>query len=307
MKLFVTGISLFLATLANAEASGTVLSKKEYVDLWRSTSVQQMVQYKIPASITLAQGILESGNGNSELARKGNNHFGIKCHDWTGETMYVDDDKKGECFRVYKSAEESYIDHSLFLTTKKRYGSLFALPSNDYKAWAKGLSQAGYATNPKYPELLIGIIEELKLYELDIIGTPNNEVAPSLISEVNSTTVENANLKHTVQISDNKVKFIIARKGDTFYRISKEYGLGLWQLYKYNDFSAQKDVLKEGDIVYIQPKRRKSKKESINLTSNLTMREISQLNAVKLKSLMKLNDASSPDDQLSTGEKVTLR
>lgn len=304
MKVFTIGFGLSLAVFANA--GGGVekqFSKKEYIDLWRTTAVQQMIQHQIPASITLAQGILESASGNSILAREGKNHFGIKCHDWDGKTMYMDDDKKGECFRVYESAEESYVDHSEFLKNRKRYANLFTLETTDYKSWAKGLKEAGYATNPKYPELLIDLIEDLKLYELDKIGIQNNEVAPDLVA---SSTLASES-KHTVMMHENKVKYIVAKKGDTFYRISKEFGLGLWQLYKYNDFGPRKDVLVEGDIVYIHPKRNKSKEKSVKLTKAMSLREISQLEGVKLNALMKNNENSSADEILPMGEKVTLR
>lgn len=303
MKLFVVGIGISFSFFSYSLTYEKQLSKKEYVDIWRSTAVEQMITNKIPASITLAQGILESASGNSILATKGNNHFGIKCHDWTGETMFMDDDEKGECFRVYKNAEDSYIDHSTFLTSKKRYSALFTFEINDYKSWAKGLSEAGYATNPQYPELLVQIIEDLKLYELDVLGTPNNEIAP----ELTASSTEMSISKHTVINHDNKVKYIVARKGDTYYRIAKEFGLGLWQLYKYNDFGPQKDVLIEGDIIYIQPKRTRSKEDNVKLTKSMSLREISQIHAVKLESLIKLNDNISADKVIDKGEKITLR
>lgn len=305
MKVISSFIGLTIVFFSNANNLGNQLSKKEYTDLWRNTAVDQMIQYKIPASITLAQAILESGSGNSELAQKGNNHFGIKCHDWKGETMYMDDDQKGECFRVYKNASESYLDHSKFLVEKKRYSALFTFETTDYKSWAKGLKDAGYATNPKYPELLIGIIEDLKLYELDIIGTPNNEQPPALIS--NNSKTDFSVTKHMVVQHENKVKYIVAKKGDTFYRISKEFGLGLWQLYKYNDFGPKKDVLEEGDIIYIQPKRKKSKNKSLQLTESMSLREISQIQGIKLESLVKFNKVSNVDKELSKGESISLR
>lgn len=300
----ITLIFGFSAVLfSNASEIEKQLSKKEYAEIWRVIAVQQMVQSKIPASITLAQGILESGSGNSELARKGNNHFGIKCHDWTGDKMYMDDDAKGECFRVYANAEQSYVDHSSFLMDKKRYSSLFQLELTDYKGWAKGLKDAGYATNPKYPELLIAIIDELKLYELDVIGSQNNLNASSLIVSDKKNSVQ----AHTVAKHENKVNYIIAKKGDTFYRLSKEFGLGLWQLYKYNDFDSKKDVLEEGDIVYIQRKRNKSKNKVLKLTQSMSLREVSQEQALKLESLLKYNESTEPDVILSKGEKVSLR
>ena len=304
MKLLATSICLSVFGFSQAGEIVKQISKKEYVEQWRTTAVQQLIQYKIPASITLAQGILESGSGNSDLAVKGKNHFGIKCADWTGETMRLDDDQKDECFRVYVSAEESYVDHSEFLKNKARYKNLFTLDKDDYKAWAKGLKEAGYATNPKYADLLIEIIEDLKLYDLDETGKPNNEKVPDLVA---AKSAELNVVKHTVLLHENKVKYVIARKGDTFYRIAKEFGMGLWELYKYNDFGPKKDVLVEGDIVYIQPKRKRSRKESIKLSHAMSLRELSQDLALKLGSLQKLNENSSADQLMAKGEKVTLR
>lgn len=143
------------------------ITRAQYIIMWKDVAQQSMRVYGIPASITLAQACLESADGNSELAMKGKNHFGIKCHGWEGKKIYHDDDKKGECFRRYKHAEQSFEDHALFLSERKRYAALFELKPDDYKAWAKGLKRAGYATNPKYPALLIKIIEDNKLYEYD--------------------------------------------------------------------------------------------------------------------------------------------
>ena len=148
-------------------SSAYKISKKDYVAMWKDVAIGEMLDHKVPASITLAQGILESGSGNSMLAVDANNHFGIKCHGWTGEKVYKDDDKKNECFRKYDSADESFMDHSDFLLRHQRYANLFELDVTDYKGWARGLKKAGYATNPKYPDLLIDIIEELGLDEYD--------------------------------------------------------------------------------------------------------------------------------------------
>lgn len=172
----------------------------EYIDKYKAIAQEQERIYKIPACITLAQGILESGSGTSRLAVEANNHFGIKCHrDWEGEKFYKDDDKKNECFRVYASAEESYTDHSLFLK-KKRYADLFELDIKDYKAWAKGLKRAGYATNPDYPQLLVNLIETYGLAdmsslpqnitELEKQGTKPNEVLTAEVSDKGEATME---------------------------------------------------------------------------------------------------------------------
>lgn len=293
--------SAFLFIALNSFGQGG--TRAQYVEQWKDVAIAQKNQYGIPASITLAQGILESGSGTSELAIKGNNHFGIKCHGWEGKKMYIDDDKKDECFRVYKSASESFEDHSDFLKRYDRYAFLFAYDPTDYKAWAKGLKKAGYATNPKYPDMLIQIIEDLGLDEYDketVIIHPK----PSLIVDA-----KNEKKGHKVMVHHNKVKYVVATKGDTFYQIAKEFGLNLKQLYRYNDFSSDKDVLEQGDVVYIQPKRRLSvfKNEIVTITNESTVNEIAQSNAVKAKSIKKLNGFSNGDEVIASGEKVTLR
>jgi LysM repeat protein len=179
MRLRITVSFLFLLL------PGILLAQKltnadyaEYIKKYKQAAIREMQLYKIPASITLAQGMIESGCGKSVLAVNTQNHFGIKCQkEWTGDTYYYDDDEKNECFRKYNSVEESYRDHSLFLTTRKRYAALFTLPLNDYKGWAFGLKQAGYATNPEYPNILIRLIETNQLYLLDdtLAVAANNE------------------------------------------------------------------------------------------------------------------------------------
>lgn len=164
IRYYITAILLVLSAGTFAQN----LSRLQYINKYKDEAIRQMHKYKIPASITLAQACLESNDGNSTLARKANNHFGIKCHNgWKGKGFNHDDDQKGECFRRYKNAEDSFVDHSYFLISGNRYNSLFDLKITDYKAWAHGLKAAGYATNPKYAQLLIDIIEEYKLYRYD--------------------------------------------------------------------------------------------------------------------------------------------
>jgi len=289
------------ALLISSSAFANKITRTEYVDMWKETAIQQMLDHNIPASITLAQGILESGSGNSTLALKGNNHFGIKCHGWTGKKMYLDDDQKGECFRVYKDASDSYKDHSEFLMTYNRYAFLFQYDVTDYKSWAKGLKKAGYATSSTYPEKLIKIIEELELHEFDKAMTVQ---APDLLALSGS-----ASNKHSVIQHPNKVKYVVVREGDTFYKISKEFGVTLKQLYRYNDFNSQKDVLETGDVVYIQPKRRGNvfKKKETTLKQSMTVAELSQKHALKVKTLMRLNNFTNSDEVIEKGVKVTLR
>ena len=323
MKTVLLPIILFCSLNVLAE---TKFSTQDYISKWKVTAVIQMNEHKIPASITLAQGILESGNGNSKLAMEARNHFGIKCHTtWNGDTFFQDDDKKNECFRSYDSADESYKDHSLFLK-RKRYAGLFELKLYDYKGWAKGLKSAGYATNPKYANLLIDLIVRYELDKFDkmpnlpeeiekeeiLTTTKPQESKPALESKPiisDSEIVYEINaIKHTAKTNHNKVKYIITQKGDTFYRISKEFEMTLGQLYKYNEFS-KKDILKEGDIVYLAPKKGRSRKDNpiYVCQEEITLRDIAHIEGIKLKKLLKYNLMDSPDKKLPKGTKVILR
>jgi uncharacterized FlgJ-related protein len=285
-------------TLSYLVQGAPILSKKEYTSKFEDIALEQMDKYRIPASITLAQGILESNSGNSVLATKANNHFGIKCHaDWNGEKIFMDDDAANECFRSYNKVEESYVDHSEFLKKGKRYQFLFQYELDDYKNWAYGLKQAGYATNPKYADQLIQIIEELELNKLD---GDSKKLFSSYESVLNSGTKSHTHA--------NDVNYVVATKGDTYYQIAQKNNITLRQLHKYNDFDNKKETLIPGDLVFIEPKRSHSKKkEFIILEKPMTLREVSQQEAVKLKSLMRKNQSSSPDEQLTKGEKVFLR
>ncbi|MBJ6369788.1 glucosaminidase domain-containing protein [Snuella sedimenti] len=188
---------------------------EKYIDLYKDVAQNEMRLYDIPASITIAQGILESGSGKGRLSVKANNHFGIKCHEWTGAKIYHDDDKAQECFRKYKDAKYSFRDHSLFLTQRKRYAGLFELRKEDYKAWARGLRAAGYATDRKYPQKLISLIERYQLYKYD------EEVLGSDYVKQESPAKESA-ITYTVV------------KGDTLYSISKRYNITVKELQKIN-------------------------------------------------------------------------
>lgn len=307
MKIFLTSISVLLAISSQANTNThQKLSKNDYVDLWKSEAIKQMKEHNIPASITLAQGILESASGNSDLAVKGKNHFGIKCHGWTGEKMYMDDDAKGECFRVYDSAGDSYNDHSLFLNKYDRYAFLFDLELTNYEDWAKGLKKAGYATNPQYPQLLIKLIEELELSQYDKSGMiPEIIAQPELIAK--RETMSN---KHEVAIQGKKTKYIVAKKGDTFYKIAQEFNLTLGQLYRYNDFDKTKDFLEEGDKVYLKPKRSGGlfkKKKEIKVSEKASINELSQQYGVRAKSIARINGFTDKNVVLSAGDVITLR
>ena len=316
--------SLLAASILTISVHATekMYTQTEYVQQWGAVAVTHMQTYKIPASITLAQGILESGNGNSDLARIANNHFGIKCHEWKGETFTMDDDKPGECFRKYTTADESYKDHSLFLTGRTRYAKLFTYELSDYKSWAKGLKEAGYATNPKYPEQLIELIERLKLTNYDEQVIPANNKGSELLAQEIDKEKEKEPAKVSVEVEPvsaykahkilehkNNIRYIVARKGDTFYKIAEEFSLGMWQLYRYNDYGPKKDLLEEGDIVYLEPKRHKARdKEAVYVAkTNTTMRAISQEEGIRLESLLEMNNASSAEEAVQKGQKILLR
>lgn len=207
---------------------------QEYIRKYRKLAVKEMRRYGIPASITLAQGILESGSGNSRLAKKGKNHFGIKCtNDWDGRTIREDDDKKDECFRRYRRAKHSYRDHSEFIATKKRYQFLFEYDKRDYKSWANGLKKAGYATNPNYPTLLINLIEKYDLEKYDKRG------ASRMIRKEDRAYKESNNSKTidstvTVNNTIENAKYHTVVSGDTMYSISKKYNKSIDELKSLN-------------------------------------------------------------------------
>ena len=276
------------------------ISRDEYINTYKDLAVKEMERTGIPASITLAQGILESGNGNSRLAVQANNHFGIKCHSsWKGKTIRKDDDEKNECFRKYKSAYDSYMDHSDFLTRGQRYAFLFDYKTTDYKKWAKGLKKAGYATSKTYATRLIQIIEDYKLYQYD-----SNKYKPELIAGNDSLSEEKAvkkkkillrkedyaiQLGRTIEIN-NRVKYIIAKSGDSYSKLTNEFQMFRFELYKYNDANKGAELIK-GEIVYLQPKRNKAKKgkDFHIVEKGETLRFISQKYAIKEKKLIKLN------------------
>lgn len=269
---------------------GQNTTRKQYIEQYSQDAITQMHKYDIPASITMAQGILESSNGNSKLAVKGNNHFGIKCHNWEGKKIYEDDDKKNECFRKYDNALASFEDHSLFLKKYNRYAFLFDYKITDYKSWAKGLKSAGYATNKKYAELLIKLIEENQLYELDKVKETQSMIAES---------------SRSVYLHPNRIKYIISKDGETLLEIAKDFDMRLWQLYKYNDIENVYELTK-GEKIFIQPKKNKGKVESHIVEDGESLRSISQFYGVKLKKLKKRNK-HLPEFEIKSGFEIKLR
>jgi len=301
LGLLLTGILILAFQLPGF--SQKKITVEEYIDKYQDLAIEEMKKHHIPASIKMAQAILESGSGNSELAVNANNHFGIKCHrEWTGKTYHKDDDAKDECFRKYKSAEDSYLDHSHFLTSRDRYKPLFDLEITDYKGWAYGLKQAGYATNPRYPDLLIRIIEENGLARLDAgrrssHGTRNPEPGTRNISGIGGN--------NRMVFLNNDVRFILARPGDDLKRIGKEFGLSASSLKKYNDFSG-KVPLTPGSKVYLEKKKTRHQQKKHQVKTGETLHAISQDYGIRLKPLSRRNGLK-PDEVLVPGNIIRLR
>lgn len=295
---------LLVCTASNAQMRWNQ-SYQTYINQYKDLAIEQMLRYRIPASITLAQGLFESRAGQSDLARQGNNHFGIKCHNWTGPTQYHDDDARGECFRVYQDAKQSYEDHSLFLARQSRYSRLFNLSPTDYKGWAHGLKACGYATNPLYASKLIQIIELYKLNDYDKAKSYDRFMA------THSGTDKPINAEgtlHPIHIF-NENYYLYARKGDTFKSIGREVNISWRKLAKYNEMD-KKTILHKGDIVYLKKKRKKApkqyKKRPHTVMPGESMYTISQKYGIRLKNLYKMNHLS-PDFQIRPGVLLKVR
>lgn len=273
--------------------------RKEYIEKYKSTAIKEMHRTGIPASIKLAQGILESACGRSELARKANNHFGIKCHDWKGPSHLFDDDAKNECFRKYKHAEDSWLDHSKFLQSRPHYASLFKIHHTDYKKWAYGLKAAGYATNPKYAELLIKIIEDEGLYKYD----RSSAKAGKKEYTGHGTGAENYFKREEII---NGVKCIKIQAGDSFEKIAAYYGIKLKKLLAYNDKKDNKLIA--GQYVFIGKKKSKAARgyDYHRIAAHENIYLISQKYGVQVNSLIKFNHLNG-NTRLVVGEKIYLR
>lgn len=296
MGKYILFISLLLLSLFNLSAQNN--ARQAYVKKYKSLAIREMQRTGIPASITLAQGILESGCGKSTLARKANNHFGIKCHNWKGPYIRVDDDKKNEKFRKYKSAEHSFRDHSHFLTTKSRYAFLFKLNPKDYKGWAKGLKKAGYATARTYASMLIRIIEEEQLYRYDNLSKHEIKLYAKA-GNINSLT-------ERVEIN-NKCRFVKIKYGDTFHALSKNFDMSIGKIRRYNELQ-RKHILKVGEIIYLQKKKGKAAKgnEYYIVKAGDSLHDIAQKYGIRLKRLCRYNYMKK-DTRLNEGEKIYLR
>jgi len=300
MRTFKLKWTLVLLTLLN---SFNVLPQPQsqaylnYIKAYSQLAITQQKEYGIPASITLAQGLLESGAGQSEFVKNSNNHFGIKCHEWTGDKIYHDDDSKGECFRKYDQVIDSYEDHSLFLKNKPRYAFLFELSPTDYESWAHGLKKAGYATDPSYAYKLISIIENYELHKYDLAkeqGT--NSVAKSTKTEKKQALENNASMgnidafaSHQV-FKNNHVRFVVAVPGDTYGNLADEFNISEKRLRTYNEIN-QFSTLTPGTQVYLQYKKNKAARgNNVHVVRpGDSMYSIAQNYAVKIEKLYILN------------------
>jgi LysM repeat protein len=304
--------------------SAPAQSVQEYINSYKDLAVTEMKRTGIPASITLAQGIIESDCGHSALAREANNHFGIKCHDdWTGPTIKHNDNSRNECFRKYRRPEESFYDHSDFLKSVSRYSFLFSFNSTDYKAWAHGLKKAGYATNPDYANMLIRTVEENSLwyydrgYNASILPPQSNDTlkeplrfhsADSSKKAIRYPGGNAAVLAHPPRVMENnRIQYIVVKDGDTREKLENDFQLLKWELSKYNELKNDFQLI-PGQILYLQPKRDKAEpgKEFYNIAEGDTMYLISQRYGIKLKKLYDMNrmiEGTEPE----VGKKIWLR
>ena len=272
----------FIATLAEAATQRKIPSYEKYIKTYSALAIEQQKKYKIPASITLAQGLLESGAGQSDLARRSNNHFGIKCHsDWRGGRVYHDDDLRGECFRKYKRVEDSYEDHSKFLK-RSRYDRLFQLKITDYKGWARGLQKCGYATDRAYANKLIKVIKDYELYRYDT-GKVHK------LTRQEKKKLKYPTVKYTIYRTYGLL-YVYAKENDSFDQIAQNLDFPVKDLKKFNEVP-EDFPLQKGDIVYIEKKKKKADKPNYDHVVQVgeSMHSIAQKYGIQIKSLYKMN------------------
>ena len=297
MRKIIKALLMYAVLLGNVFYISAAQDNEAYIQKYYKIAMREMNDYGIPASITLAQGILESAAGTSRLAVQANNHFGIKCHnDWSGEKIYHDDDKNNECFRKYERAEESFIDHSQFLKDRARYSFLFELDKTDYKAWAKGLKQAGYATDPNYPNRLITLIEKYELYKYDKQSFTSNEEG------VKTPT------KLAKEKNESGLKYVYVQKGESYYTIAVKYNIPFGLIFSFNDVDRKTRQPEEGTIVYLQKKKKKiTWGEGVHVVEKgESMHDISQRYGIRLHCLYDLNDMPY-DSKPEVGKLLKLR
>lgn len=308
-----TIIILFFSLVCFFETSAQTMSVQEYIQEYKDLAIREMKRMGVPAAITLAQGLLESQNGNSDLLKESNNHFGIKCKStWTAETVSHDDDAPGECFRKYKNAEDSYRDHSNFLRGNSRYDFLFQINPADYKDWAYGLSKAGYATNPRYPEILIKKIEDnnLEQYTLAAIndvprfdGSKYKDDPEILVSK--SDLDLDSNLTEPIHLTINDSKALYVSKGTSLLAIASDNNINLDKLLIINDLTKD-GILGKNQYIFLEKKKKEGKIDFCIAAPNETLYDISQKYGVILQNLYAYNQLT-PDDYIVAGTKIFLR
>ena len=312
-RLFISILFLSVSFCAGAQK----ISVQEYIEQYKDIAIREMKRMGVPAAITLAQGILETENGNSELVKKSNNHFGIKCKDsWTGERVYHDDDANGECFRSYTNAEDSYRDHSNYLRGSGRYDFLFKLEATDYRGWAYGIKRAGYATNPRYPEILIKNIEQYNLQQYTLAGI--NEIPKFEENKEKGLPVEikddkaissdetssGLNVAESV-ITINKTKAVFAKKGTSLLAIAIKNNVSLNKLMEFNDLT-EEGILSKDQYIYLNRKLKTGDKEFYITQSGETLHDAAQKNGIQLKYLAEYNSLKT-DAEINVGIKLFLK
>lgn len=303
---------LLLTTLISRAQNKEVI--ENYINTYKGLAIAEMQRTGVPASITLAQGIHESGAGMSQLSLASNNHFGIKCKsNWTGESVKHDDDAKGECFRKYPSATDSYKDHSDFLKNSQRYAFLFSLDPTDYTGWANGLKQAGYATNPKYPQVLIKMVEDYNLQDYTMIALEKNPAEDAIALTINEPQKESTEIKiepgkiiypdGEFKINDTKVVYL--KKETSFLAIARQYDIDLSKIFEFNEIPRIEETEKD-QLIYLQRKRKTGNNQFHIVQPGETLHDIAQQEAIRLESLKELNWLKE-EEKPAVGEKLSLQ
>ncbi|MBS1510027.1 MAG: glucosaminidase domain-containing protein [Bacteroidetes bacterium] len=304
---FITGLFLLGAILSGAQ---TLQTPEQYVAIYKDLAIKEMKRVGVPAAITLAQGLLETENGNSELVKKSNNHFGIKCKsNWTGESVTHDDDAAGECFRSYKTAEDSYRDHSDFLYNSPRYSFLFKLDVTDYKGWAYGLKKAGYATNPNYPQILIKNIEQYNLqqYTLEAAGeAPATSLSDSAVKP-GDVKVEPSDLPAVSEniLVINGSKCVFAGKGTSVLAIATKNNIALSKLLSFNE-QLEDGILQKNQFVYLEKKSKTGDKDFYIAKGGETLYDIAQKNGMQLQPMLDDNKLWG-NEEIAAGTRIYLK
>ena len=307
-------IFMVSATIISSHLFAQKISPDEYIHAYRDIAVAEMKRSGIPASVTLAQGILETECGNSDLVKRSNNHFGIKCKStWTGESVSHTDDAPNECFRKYSKAEDSYKDHSDYLKTSPRYATLFALDPSDYKGWAYGLKKAGYATNPRYPQIVISNIEKYNLQQYDHLITEEiDNVSISKIAKlekqiITEVVVDISSIENSIRLKNkiNGLSALFAPKGTSLLVIASKANVDLGKLLEYNDLLTD-GLLKDEQVIYLEKKPKQGNRDFYIALQKETLYDISQNNGVQLKYLAQLNNMDG-NKIVQKGTKIKLR